>query len=138
MASNQLVKYLGDIFPDVEIDENDNDYVTIVIEDYYVPELLKALRCPNKNKCLLTGFFAFLESILQENFSEYSSIVQVTILESIGNNSSILKNALRFMGPLTVNLQQNAESCIGRENNLKLLEHADNVNIENDDNGSIF
>ena len=122
----KLLNRFKDTFPYIETDPGEEEYATIVIEDHYVPELLKALEKPDENRCLLEGFFAFLEELLQNSYSECNSLIQVTILESIGNDSAILCNALGFMGPLTIDLQNKAENSLGRKVNLKRIrDHAD-------------
>ncbi|MBU5353854.1 resolvase [Paenibacillus barcinonensis] len=87
---------------------------TVIIESIFMPEVLKLLS-ENRNIKLLESIFHYFEEVSNCN-DDYliNSIFSVTVLEILGNDTTILGVAQEYMGPKTMRLQLEADRGLGR------------------------
>lgn len=86
----------------------------IIIEDIFIPEIINLLK-NDKNISLLENIFNYFEKVSNSNDSYLKNIFEITILESLGNDKEILNKARKYMGPVTLQLQLNADIGLGRK-----------------------
>lgn len=86
---------------------------TVVIEDIFMPEMIKMLE-KNENKELLEQVFKYFEEVLNCNEEHLINIFSTTVLEMLGNDRTILKTAQNYMGDKTMKLQIKADRDLGR------------------------
>lgn len=86
---------------------------TVIIEDIFMPEILKLLY-ENKDFILLDGIFEYFEEVANCNDPYLLDIFSATVLEALGNDPVLLQIAKKYMGPTTMLLQRNADKGIGR------------------------
>lgn len=86
---------------------------TVIIEDIFMPEILKLLN-DNKEFILLDNIFEYFEEVANCNDPYLLDIFSITVLEVLGNDKAILKIAKKYMGPKTILLQRNADTGLGR------------------------
>ena len=86
----------------------------IIIEDIFIPEIINLLK-NDKNISLLENIFNYFEKVSNSNDSYLKNIFEITILESLGNDKEILNKARKYMGPVTSQLQLNADIGLGRK-----------------------
>lgn len=77
---------------------------TLVIEDVFMPEIIKLLE-KNENKELLERLFKYFEEVLNDNEEYLTNILSITILEILGNDITVLKTAQNYMGDKTMKRQ---------------------------------
>ncbi|MDP4177176.1 MAG: resolvase [Bacillota bacterium] len=86
---------------------------TVVIEDIFMPEIIKLI-IENKNIKLLKGIFNYFEEVSNCEDEHLINIFSITVLEMLGNDKQILKIAQKYMGPETIQLQIEADRSLGR------------------------
>lgn len=86
---------------------------TIVIEDVFMPEIIKLLN-KNENIKLLEEMFAYFEEVSNSEDKDLLNTFSVTVLEVLGNDKAILKTAQIYMGKKTYQLQIEADKGLGR------------------------
>ncbi len=86
---------------------------TVVIEDIFMPPILKLLN-ENKEHQLLENIFTYFEEIIDSGDTHLINILSITVLEILGNDRMILKKAKQYMGTKTVALQLKADEELGR------------------------
>lgn len=86
---------------------------TVVIEDIFMPPILKLLR-ENKESQLLESIFKYFEEIVNGNDSHLINVFSITVLEILGNDKVILEIAKQYMGAKTTALQKKADEELGR------------------------
>ena len=86
---------------------------TVVIEDIFMPELIKLLN-KDENHQLLGEIFDYFEMIVHCGEQGLVSNFKVTVLEILGNDKTILKTAQKYMGEKTKVLQLEADRDLGR------------------------
>lgn len=86
---------------------------TVVIEDVFMPEMIKMLE-KNENKELLEQVFKYFEEVLNCNEEHLINIFSTTVLEMLGNDRTILETAQNYMGDKTMKLQIKADRDLGR------------------------
>lgn len=86
---------------------------TVVIEDIFMPEMIKMLE-KNENKELLEQVFKYFEEVLNCNEEHLINIFSTTVLEMLGNDRTILETAQNYMGDKTMKLQIKADRDLGR------------------------
>lgn len=86
---------------------------TVVIEDIFMPEMIKMLE-KNENKELLEQVFKYFEEVSNCNEEHLINIFSTTVLEMLGNDRTILKTAQNYMGDKTMKLQIKADRDLGR------------------------
>lgn len=86
---------------------------TVVIEDVFMPEIIKMLE-KNENKELLERVFKYFEEVSNCNEEQLLNIFSTTVLEVLGNDRTVLKTAQNYMGDKTMKLQIEADRDLGR------------------------
>lgn len=86
---------------------------TVVIEDVFMPEIIKLLD-KDENTKLLKEIFDYFEIIVGCGNQTLVSNFGVTTLEILGNDKVILKTAQKYMGEKTNALQIEADRGLGR------------------------
>lgn len=89
----------------------------IAIEDILMPEIIKLLIFDKKSE--LKKVFDLIEKILKGDDDCLKNIIEVTILEILGNDNCVLKKAEKYMGETTKILQKQADIDIGRMKGLQ-------------------
>jgi len=95
------------------IDDNEEVLETVIIEDVFMPEILKLLS-EDANTKLLKRIFDYFEEVSNCEDNYLLNIFSVTVLEILGNDSTILGIAQKYMGPKTMQLQFQADIDLGR------------------------
>ncbi|MDQ0171540.1 DUF7674 family protein [Paenibacillus tundrae] len=86
---------------------------TIIIEDIFMPKILKLLKEEN-NIDLIERIFDYFEGVSTCGDAHLINLLSITALEVLGNDRSILATAQKYMGPATTQLQIEADRAIGR------------------------
>lgn len=86
---------------------------TVVIEDIFMPKLLKLLR-ENKERSLLESIFRYFEELLNGDDLHLINLLSITVLEMLGNDKKILEIAKQYMGIKTTAFQINCDKELGR------------------------
>ena len=86
---------------------------TVVIEDIFMPPILKLLS-ENMESKLLESIFKYFEEIVNSDDSHLINIFSSTVLEILGNDKVILETAKQYMGTKTTVLQIKADEELGR------------------------
>lgn len=95
------------------IEDNGEVLETVIIEDIFMPEIIKLLN-EDKNIELLKRIFDYFEEISNSEDNHLVNIFSITVLEILGNDRIILGVAQKYMGPKTMQLQIEADTCLGR------------------------
>lgn len=117
--SKEILQAMLSFFPSLEseyrksIEDNGEILETVIIEDVFMPEIIKLIS-EGKNVALLKRIFDFFEEIPKCEDDYLLNIFSVTVLEIIGNDRNILELAKKYMGPKTVQLQVQADIDLGR------------------------
>ncbi len=97
---------------------------TVVVEDIFMPEVLRVLD-NDWNKELLEKLFTYFEEVVRSDNEELVNILSITVLEILGNDRGILRKARKYMKPQTYKLQIEADKDLGRgvfdSNNIKAI-----------------
>ena len=96
------------------IDYNGKILETVIIEDVFMPELIKLLN-DNKDEKLLSSIFEYFEKVSNSGDDHLINIFSITALETLGNDKKILSIAQNYMGAKTKSLQREADRKIGRD-----------------------
>lgn len=86
---------------------------TIIIEDIFMPEIIKLLS-KERNVNLLERIFKYFEEVSDCEDDHLNNVFSVTVLEILGNDRSILEIAQKYMGSKTIQLQIEADRALGR------------------------
>lgn len=86
---------------------------TVVIEDIFMPQILKLLS-ENKESQLLENIFRYFEEIVDGDDSHLINVFSITVLEILGNDKVILETAKQYMGTRTTTLQIKTDEELGR------------------------
>lgn len=117
--SEEFIEHLLEFFPSVinqyrkSIEENGELLETVVIEDIFIPEIINLLKDSKKSE-LLKRIFDYFESVIKCEDIELKDVFITTVLESLGNDKTILKKAREYMGPQTMKFQLEADKALGR------------------------
>jgi F0F1-type ATP synthase delta subunit len=95
------------------INEHGELLETIVVEDVFMPEIIKLLS-KNENTHLLKKIFEYFEKVSNCEDEKLLNIFSVTVLEVLGNDKGILEIAQTYMGKKTYELQLEADKDLGR------------------------
>ena len=90
---------------------------TVVIEDIFMPPILKLLS-ENKERQLLGSIFKYFEEMVNIDDAHLIDVFSITVLEILGNDKRILKTAKQYMGTKTALLQSKADEELGRVNEI--------------------
>lgn len=121
MDLNEFMERLQAFFPylkdtiDKQVEFNNGKVLHIVIiEDIYMPEIIKLLE-EESDKEKLKKLFDFFEKVSTcDNKVLVENYFSVTVLEILGNDKKILDIAKKYMGPVTTKLQREADLTLGR------------------------
>lgn len=91
----------------------DEELETVIIEDIFMPEIINLLK-EDKNKNLLKKIFDYFEKILFCEDEYLVNILSITVLEILGNDRAVLEVAKKYMGPKTIQFQEEADRELGR------------------------
>lgn len=86
---------------------------TVIIEDIFMPEIIKLLR-EERDINLLESIFKYFEVVSNDEDAHLLNVFSVTVLEILGNDRSILRIAQKYMGSKTIELQIEADRDLGR------------------------
>lgn len=86
---------------------------TVVIEDIFMPEIIKLLN-DNSDYELLKSIFEYFEKVSTSSDKYFLNVFSITVMEILGNDKKILEIAKQYMGPKTVQLQREADKALGR------------------------
>ena len=107
-------------FPNIKNDMNErmeDDFEgldTIVIEEIIMPEVIDLLKKNNDEK-KLKEIFDYFEDVCIDSDDYLNNVFSITALEILGNEKNILETAKKYMGPVTIKLQREADLAIGRQ-----------------------
>ena len=87
---------------------------TVVLEDAFFP-LIQELLAKRRNEMRLRSIFNLLERAVDGGDADLTNLISVTILECLGNDTEVLKEAGKYMGPHTCRLQLEADRALGRK-----------------------
>jgi F0F1-type ATP synthase delta subunit len=95
------------------IEYNGEILETVIIEDIFMPEIIKLLK-ENKDVKLLEIIFDYFEEVSNCRYKHLINIFSITVLEILGNDKVILEVAKKYMGSKTIQLQIEADRSLGR------------------------
>lgn len=87
---------------------------TVAIEDIFMPYIIDLIE-RNQNVNLIQDMFDLFERVCRDGDQHLMDVFSTTILECIGNNQDILREARNYMGSTTKLLQIEADKHIGRK-----------------------
>lgn len=87
---------------------------TIVIEEIIMPEVIELLKRDSYKK-ELKEIFDYFEDVCINADDYLNNVFSITVLEILGNEKTILETAKKYMGPVTMKLQREADIAIGRQ-----------------------
>ena len=90
---------------------------TVVIEDIFMPNILKLLD-KEEDINLLQEIFDYFEDVSNNGDKHMINIFSITTLEILGNNAVTLEKAKKYMGRKTTQRQIKADRLIGRYGDL--------------------
>lgn len=94
------------------IKENGELLETVIIEDIFMPEILKLLS-EDKEKVKIQNTFDYVEEVVNCD-KHLRDILSITMMEILGNDTTILKTAKKYMGETSKKLQLEADKALGR------------------------
>lgn len=100
-AYNESIKEYGEVLE------------TVVIEDIFMPQILKLLS-ENREQQLLENIFKYFEEIVNSDDFHLINVLSITVLEMLGNDKLILETAKQYMGTKTTVLQIKVDEELGR------------------------
>ena len=86
---------------------------TIVIEEIIMPQVIELLKRNSDKK--LKEIFDYFEYVCIYADDYLNNVFSITVLEILGNEKTILETAKKYMGPVTMKLQREADIAIGRQ-----------------------
>ncbi|WP_097003080.1 DUF7674 family protein [Lacrimispora amygdalina] len=95
------------------IEDNGEILETVIIEDVFMPKVLKLL-IEETNTQLLKRIFDYFEEVSHSDDEHLLNTFSVTVLEVLGNDRVILEIAKKYMGKKTIQLQVEADKSLGR------------------------
>lgn len=95
------------------IEDNGEVLETVIIEDIFMPEIIRLLR-EDKNIKLLKDIFNYFEEISECEDNHLTNILSITVLEILGDDKTVLSVAQKYMGPKIIQLQSEADIGLGR------------------------
>lgn len=113
---NKILEFLPETYSKYkeEVEYNDGEILeTVIIEAVFCPKIIELLS-KNENTKLLYDIFKYFEEVSNCEDEHLINIFSITVLEVLGNDSAILKTAQEYMGPITKQLQVEADRALGR------------------------
>jgi hypothetical protein len=95
------------------IEDNGEVLETVIIEDIFMPEIIRLLR-EDKNIKLLKDIFNYFKEISECEDNYLTKILSITVLEILGNDKTVLSVAQKYMGLKIIQLQSEADIGLGR------------------------
>ena len=120
MIIDDFLKQMKIYFPTIkkDLDEHIQEFGerldTIVIEDIIMPEIIELLEKDADTKKLKV-IFDYFEDVCINSDDYLNNVFSITALEILGNDKNILEKAKKYMGPITIKLQREADIAIGRQ-----------------------
>ncbi|MGB8452131.1 MAG: resolvase [Anaerocolumna sp.] len=117
--SEEFLSVMLDFIPSSKDDyeksiENNGEILeTVIIEDIFMPKVLKLL-VEETNTQLLKRIFNYFEEVSHSDDEHLLNTFSVTVLEVLGNDRVILEIAKKYMGTKTIQLQVEADKSLGR------------------------
>ncbi|WP_145321657.1 DUF7674 family protein [Paenibacillus xylanexedens] len=111
---NELWKEEGEIPPHVAFGNILNPYLINLLQINH--ELTKS------EEKLLVIIFGFIEQMALSNNDDVRNVVSVTVMARLGDDTTVLTNALKYLGKQTKVLSKEIEASYGRSGNLKILD----------------
>ncbi|MBQ7944239.1 MAG: resolvase [Lachnospiraceae bacterium] len=108
-----------EFFPDARdeyaehVKKYDEILETVIMEDVFAPRILKMLK-DEKDSKQIENVFKYIEETVSGNNFHLINVLEITLLEILGNYTTILGKALKYMGPKTKALQRKADEALGR------------------------
>lgn len=87
---------------------------TIVVEEIIMPEVIALLE-KNTDEKKIKEIFDYFEDVCINSDDYLSNVFSITALEILGNEKNTLETAKKYMGPVTIKLQREADLSIGRQ-----------------------
>ncbi|MGG4128766.1 hypothetical protein ABEW19_10865 [Paenibacillus illinoisensis] len=111
---NELWKEEGEVPPHVAFGNILNPYLINLLQVNH--ELTKS------EEKLLLIIFGFIEQMALSNDEDVRNVVSVTVMARLGDNTTVLTNALKYIGEQTKVFSKEIESSYRRSDNLKILD----------------
>ncbi|MCR8845341.1 resolvase [Paenibacillus sp. SC116] len=117
--SEEFLRKMLEFLPSTEaayresITFNGNVLETVIIEDIFMPEIIKLLK-EERNINLLESIFKYFEEVSNDEDAHLMNVFSVTVLKILGNDRTILGTAQKYMGSKTIDLQIEADRDLGR------------------------
>ena len=140
MIIDDFLKQMTIYFPTIkkDLDEHIQEFGerldTIVIEDIIMPEIIELLEKEEQERIVGTVInkfrgdktildpgieikviFDYFEDVCINSDDYLNNVFSITALEILGNDKNILEKAKKYMGPITIKLQREADIAIGRQ-----------------------
>ena len=116
---DNFFKKLLHFFPEKELMYNSSiaEYSerldTVIIEDIFMPEIIKLLN-NEKNPSFLKTIFDYFELVSIYADKYLLNVFSITVLEILGNDKRVLDKARKYMGNVTTRLQYKTDKLLGR------------------------
>lgn len=94
------------------IRENGEILETVLIEDVFMPEILKLLS-EDKEIIKIQTIFNYIEEVVNRD-NHLRDILSITMMEILGNDTTVLGVAKKYMGKTSGELQLEADRDLGR------------------------
>lgn len=117
--SEEFLRVMLDFLPSTSseyrrsIEDNGEVLETVIIEDIFMPDIIKLLS-EGKDIKLLESIFDYFEKVSNCEDDHLINVFSITVLETLGNDRTILRVAQKYMGPKTIQLQIEADRGLGR------------------------
>lgn len=119
-TTEQFMEKIQEFFPMTRerynkcVEEHGEILETVVIEDIFMPEIIRLLSAGEYSN-LLEEIFEYIEEIINDKNTHLIDILSVTMFEMLGNDRNILKSAQQYMGTKSMMLQIEADKELGRK-----------------------
>ena len=114
MIIDDFLKQMTIYFPTIKKDLDEHIQEFGEIEDIIMPEIIELLEKDAYTKKLKV-IFDYFEDVCINSDDYLNNVFSITALEILGNDKNILEKAKKYMGPITIKLQREADIAIGRQ-----------------------
>lgn len=117
--SKRFLKKMLCFFPsakdefDESIEKFDEPMETVIVEDIFMPKVIKLLK-EDRDTEFLDKLFEYFEEVANCDDVNLENLFSVTVLEILGNDKKILETAKKYMRSETMRLQREADRDLGR------------------------
>lgn len=94
------------------IEENGEILETVIIEDIFMPKILKLLYA-DKETTKIQAIFNYIEEVVNSD-NYLRDVLSITMMEILGNDIKVLKIAQKYMGKTSIKLQIETNRDLGR------------------------